>query len=55
MLEGGYDLDALRMSTASTLAAMVGERHSDEQATSGGPTESVEQLAVIKSHWKDQI
>ena len=55
MLEGGYDLDALRMSTASTLAAMVGVHHSDEQATTGGPSESGEQLAVIKSHWKDQM
>jgi acetoin utilization deacetylase AcuC-like enzyme len=52
MLEGGYDLDALRMSTASTLAAMVGESHSDERPTSGGPAESMKQLAVIESHWK---
>jgi acetoin utilization deacetylase AcuC-like enzyme len=52
MLEGGYDLDALRMSTASTLAAMVGESHSDERPTSGGPAESMKQLAVIEAHWK---
>ena len=52
MLEGGYDLDALRMSTASTLAAMVGESHSDERPTSGGPVESMKQLAVIEAHWK---
>jgi len=52
MLEGGYDLDALRMSTASTLAAMVGESHGDERPTSGGPAESMKQLAVIEAHWK---
>jgi len=55
MLEGGYDLDALRMSTASTLAAMVGEHHSGEAPTTGGPAESVDQLAVITAYWKDQI
>jgi acetoin utilization deacetylase AcuC-like enzyme len=55
MLEGGYDLDALRMSTASTLAAMVGEQHNDEQPTTGGPTESAQQLAAIKSHWKERM
>jgi acetoin utilization deacetylase AcuC-like enzyme len=55
MLEGGYDLDALRMSTASTLAAMVGEQHNDEQPTTGGPSESAEQLAAIESHWKERM
>jgi acetoin utilization deacetylase AcuC-like enzyme len=55
MLEGGYDLDALRMSTASTLAAMVGEQHNDEQPTTGGPTESAQQLAAIESHWKERF
>ena len=55
MLEGGYDLDALRMSTASTLAAMVGVHHSDEQPTTGGPAESVDQLATITTHWQDLI
>ena len=34
MLEGGYDLDALRMSTASTLASLVDVSHRPERATS---------------------
>jgi acetoin utilization deacetylase AcuC-like enzyme len=52
MLEGGYDLNALRMSTASTLAAMLGEHHSEEKPTSGGSSESFEQLTAIESYWK---
>ena len=37
MLEGGYDLDALRMSVTATLAAMAGETYRPEPPTSGGP------------------
>ena len=37
MLEGGYDLEALRQSTAATLGALVGIEHRPEAATSGGP------------------
>jgi acetoin utilization deacetylase AcuC-like enzyme len=33
-LEGGYDYDALRASTASTIAAMAGERRATERVTS---------------------
>jgi acetoin utilization deacetylase AcuC-like enzyme len=36
-LEGGYDLDALRDSTAATLGALVGERIHAEAPTGGGP------------------
>ena len=36
-LEGGYDLDALRDSTAATLAALAGERIHVEAPTGGGP------------------
>lgn len=36
-LEGGYDLDALRKSTASCVAALDGERYVTERETSGGP------------------
>ena len=36
-LEGGYDLDALRSSTAATMAALVGERLHPEKPTGGGP------------------
>ena len=36
-LEGGYDLDALRSSTAATMAALVGDRLHPERPTGGGP------------------
>lgn len=37
LLEGGYDLDALRLSVTATLRAMAGERYHPEPPTSGGP------------------
>ncbi len=37
MLEGGYDLDALRRSSAATVAALAGERLLPEAPTLGGP------------------
>ncbi|HZU73217.1 MAG TPA: histone deacetylase [Acidimicrobiales bacterium] len=36
-LEGGYDLDALRLSVGATLAALVGSNYRPEAATGGGP------------------
>ena len=36
-LEGGYDLAALRSSTAATLGALVGARADNEPPTAGGP------------------
>jgi acetoin utilization deacetylase AcuC-like enzyme len=36
-LEGGYDLDALRISVGATAAAVLGERYRPEGATAGGP------------------
>lgn len=36
-LEGGYDLEALRDSTAATLATVLGHEHRPERASSGGP------------------
>jgi acetoin utilization deacetylase AcuC-like enzyme len=36
-LEGGYDLDALRTSVASTLGALLGARSDGDAPTSGGP------------------
>lgn len=41
VLEGGYDLDAVAASTASTVAALFGERLHPEEPTSGGPGEDV--------------
>ena len=35
VLEGGYDFDALRMSTGTTLSALVGEHYRPEQPSSG--------------------
>lgn len=48
-LEGGYDLDALRSSTAATLAALVGERLHAERPTSGGPGSDV-LVAAARAH-----
>jgi acetoin utilization deacetylase AcuC-like enzyme len=49
MLEGGYDLDGLRMSTAATLAALLGEDHYPEAPSSGGPgRQSVE---LVRAFW----
>jgi acetoin utilization deacetylase AcuC-like enzyme len=36
-LEGGYDLDALRLSVGAATAAVLGERFRPEGATAGGP------------------
>ncbi len=36
-LEGGYDLDALGRSTATCVAALLGEHRTEERSTSGGP------------------
>lgn len=40
-LEGGYDLGALRDSTAAALAALAGERLHEEAPTGGGPGRDV--------------
>jgi acetoin utilization deacetylase AcuC-like enzyme len=37
VLEGGYDLDALRMSVGATLASLAGVGYRPERPTSGGP------------------
>jgi len=51
MLEGGYNLDALRMSSASTLSAMAGESHTDEKPSSGSGDEARKMISTIESHW----
>ncbi|MGH9210725.1 MAG: histone deacetylase family protein [Acidimicrobiales bacterium] len=48
-LEGGYDMDALRCSTAATLAALVGERIHPERPTGGGPGGDVV-IAAERAH-----
>lgn len=51
MLEGGYDLDALRMSTAATMSALLGYVHRPEPETSGGTDESMGRIAEIRDFW----
>jgi acetoin utilization deacetylase AcuC-like enzyme len=51
MLEGGYDLDALRMSTAATMSALLGSAHRPEPETSGGTDESMARIAEIRDFW----
>jgi acetoin utilization deacetylase AcuC-like enzyme len=46
-LEGGYDLDALRDSTAATLGALAGARIHVEAPTGGGPGREVVAAADI--------
>jgi len=40
-LEGGYDLDALRASTAATVSALAGVPRASEPPTAGGPGRDV--------------
>lgn len=49
MLEGGYDLKALRDSTAATLAAMLDVDHRPEAPTSGGP--GAGNVEAVRSFW----
>ncbi len=45
VLEGGYDLDAVRDSSAAVSARLVGEHHRPEKATVGGPGYEVVEAA----------
>ncbi len=50
VLEGGYDLDAVRLSTGSVLASLLGEPYRPERATSGGPgKEAVARAAAARA------
>ena len=46
-LEGGYDLEALRDSTAAVLVALAGARLRPEAPTSGGPGRDVVDAAAV--------
>jgi acetoin utilization deacetylase AcuC-like enzyme len=46
-LEGGYDLEALRDSTAAVLVALAGDRLRPEAPTSGGPGRDVVDTAAL--------
>jgi acetoin utilization deacetylase AcuC-like enzyme len=48
-LEGGYDFDALAMSTGATLSALVGEQFRPEPASSGGIGEPV--ITAARQLW----
>ncbi len=51
VLEGGYDLDALRLSVGASLSALLGHRFRPEPASSGGPgTEAVAEAR----RWHDE-
>jgi acetoin utilization deacetylase AcuC-like enzyme len=48
-LEGGYDLEAVANSTASTVSALFGERLHPEPPSSGGPGEDVvERVSAVR-------
>jgi acetoin utilization deacetylase AcuC-like enzyme len=44
-LEGGYDLDALRMSVGATLATLLGSSYRPERPSSGGPGYDMVEMA----------
>lgn len=53
-LEGGYDLDALREGTASTITSLLGEaRAPSEEQTSGGPGRQIVDAAA--DLWRDVV
>jgi acetoin utilization deacetylase AcuC-like enzyme len=49
MLEGGYDLDALRRCSAAVLAAFAGIEHVPEPVTNGGP--GVDVIETARARW----
>ncbi|MFM8650204.1 MAG: histone deacetylase [Actinomycetota bacterium] len=51
MLEGGYDLDALRMCTSATVASLAGVRALPEAPTSGGAPEARSRVAEVRDFW----
>jgi acetoin utilization deacetylase AcuC-like enzyme len=55
-LEGGYDLEALRDSTAAVLVALAGDRLRPEAPTSGGPGREVVDAAAVAhaTAWQDR-
>jgi acetoin utilization deacetylase AcuC-like enzyme len=54
-LEGGYDLQAVRRSTAATLGALIGDLSETEPATFGGPgTDSVRAAALARKRAVDE-
>ena len=55
-LEGGYDLQALRLSTAATLGALLGDLPAPEPPTFGGPgAEAVRSAALDRRRAVDEL
>ncbi len=55
-LEGGYDLEAVRRSTAATLGALLGEASEPEPQTFGGPgAEAVRAAALARARAMDEV
>ena len=53
MLEGGYDLDALRLCTAATLSTLAGVGAEPTEApTAGGPSEGFDLVADIEAYYR---
>ncbi len=51
MLEGGYDLEALKQSTAATLSALIEFRQDDVEApTSGGSDKAMARIDEVRRH-----
>jgi acetoin utilization deacetylase AcuC-like enzyme len=50
VLEGGYDLDALALSTGSTLAALIGHDYRPEAASNGDVGEAV--VTAARQRWE---
>jgi len=49
VLEGGYDLEAVRACTGAVLASLLGEHYRPEAATSGGPgADAVERAVAVR-------
>lgn len=52
MLEGGYDLEALEMSSAAALGALVGRATRDEASTSDGNDIAFSMVDRVAAHWR---
>lgn len=52
MLEGGYDLEALEMSSAAALGALLGRDTRDEASTVGGNDAARSMVDRVAEHWR---
>jgi len=54
MLEGGYDLDALRASTTATVGALLDARIQPEEAATVGSPLAEQMIERIRRYWIDR-